>query len=100
MLRVEGLGRSVVGVADFLLSFLGGVGEGGRCGLGVRCPGRKVLHVGKSAASERFSYISGEVYIRGVKHEIRDGALSVPQGLGMSRIVEVELGELGGKLSE
>ena len=52
---------SEVGGADLLLSFLDGVGEGDRCRLGMRCPGRKGFHVGKSAVSECFSYIPGEV---------------------------------------
>ena len=59
-----------------LLSFLDGVREGGRRGLGVHCPGRKGLHVGKGAVSEHFSNILGEVDRRGVKHEIEGDALS------------------------
>ena len=68
----------VVAEADLLLSFLDVVEEGGRRRLGVRCPGRKGFHVGKSAASEHVGSIVGEVDRRGVKHEIGDDALSVP----------------------
>ena len=63
--------NSAIGGAYLVLSFLDGVGEGGRCGLGLRCPGRKGLHVGKSAVSENFSYILGQVgHRRSVQHEI------------------------------
>ena len=41
-------------------------------------PGRRDLHVGKSAVLENFGNILGEVDRRGVKHEIGDAALSVP----------------------
>ena len=41
-------------------------------------PGRKDLHVGNSAVPERLSYIHGKVDRRGARHEIGDGALSVP----------------------
>ena len=90
----------MVGGDDLLLSFLDGVGEGGRYGLGVRCPGRRGLHVGKSAVSERFSYILGEVERHGVKNEIGDGALSESLGPGMDRAVGVELWELFGELGK
>ena len=60
-LRVGEPGRSVVGGADLFLLFLDVVGEGGRCGFRVRCPGRKGLHVGKGAVSERFSFKRVEV---------------------------------------
>ena len=83
-----------------LLSFLDGVGEGDRCRLGMRFPGMKGLHVGKSAVSECFSYIPGEVDRRGVKHEIGDDALSVPQGLGMGRAIGVELWKWVSELSK
>ena len=83
-----------------LLPVLDGVGEGGRCGLGVRCPRRKGLHVGKSAVSERPSYIPGEVDRRAVRHETRDNALSVSQGGGIGKVVEVKLWLLVGKLSK
>ena len=62
--------------------------------LGVRFPERKGHHVGKNAISENFSYIRGEVDRRGVMHEIGDDALSEPQGLGMGRVIGVELWEL------
>ena len=74
-----------------LLPFLGRVAEGGRNGLEVRFPGRKGLHVGKIVVSEHLSSILGEVDRRGVKHKTGDGALSVPQGLGIGRTVWVEL---------
>ena len=77
-LRVEGPGRSVVGRADLLLSFLDEVVEGGRRALGVRSLWRQGLHVGMSAVSEHLSEILGEVDQRVVKHEIGGGALSVP----------------------
>ena len=76
MLRVEGPGRSVVGGADLLLSFLDGVGEGGRRGLRVHCPGRKGLYVGESAVSEHLSNILVEVDRRDVEQKIGDDALS------------------------
>ena len=68
----------MVGRADLLLSFLDGVGGGGRRGLRVHCPGRKGLHVGKSAVSEHFSDILGEVDRRYVEQKVRDDALSEP----------------------
>ena len=68
----------MVGGADLLLSFLDGVGEDGRCGLGLRCPGRKGLDVGRSEVSERFSYIFREVDRQGANHEIGGDALSEP----------------------
>ena len=71
-------GRSVVGGADLLLSFLDGVGEGRRRGLGLRHPGRKGLHVGKSAVSKNFSNNLREVDRRGGKHEIGGDSLSEP----------------------
>ena len=77
-LRVGGPGLSLVGEADSLLFFFDGVGEGGRCGHGVHFSGRKGLHVGKSAVSERFGYIPGGVHRPGVNHEIGVGALSEP----------------------
>ena len=40
-------------------------------------PGRKGLRAGKSAVSERFSSIFGELDRLGVKHEIGDDSLSV-----------------------
>ena len=58
------------------------------------CPGRKSLHADKGTVFERLSYTAGEVERRGVKHMIGDGALSVPQGIGMGRNVGVELWEL------
>ena len=84
---------------DLLLPFLGGVGEGGRCGPAVRCPGCKGLYAGKSAASEHFSYIPGEVDRRGAKHKTGGDALSVPQCLGMGRVVGGGLWELVAELS-
>ena len=72
----------------------------GRRGLGVRCPGRKGLHVGKTAVFEHISNILGEVARRGVKHETGDDALSVPHARGLGRVVEVELGELIDELSK
>ena len=68
----------MVGWADLLLSFLDGVGGGGRRGLRVHCPGRKGIHVGKSLVSEHFSNILGEVDRRDVEQEIGDDALSEP----------------------
>ena len=62
----------------YLLSFLDGVAEGGRLELGVRSPGPKGLHFGRSAVSN----ILGEV--------ARD----------MGRAVGVELGELVDELSK
>ena len=82
-----GPGRRVIGGADSLLSFLDGVGGGGRCGLGVNCSGRKGLHVGKSAVSENFSSILGEVDRRDVEQKIGEGALSEPQVLGIGGAV-------------
>ena len=55
-LRFEEPGRSMAVGTGSLLSFLGGVREGGRCRLMVFRPGGKGLHVGKGAASERFRY--------------------------------------------
>ena len=83
-----------------LLSFLDGVGEGGRFGLGVRCPGRKVLHVRTGSVSECFSCIFGGDHRPGVNHEIGDGALSEPKGRGMGRVVRVELWEKADELSK
>ena len=44
-LRAGEPGRSVFGSTDLFLSFLDGVGEGGRCGLKVTFRGRKSLHL-------------------------------------------------------
>ena len=86
--------------ADLLLSFLIGVGEGGQCGLGERCPGRSGPHVRRSAVSELFSYISGEDDRPGFNHDFGGDALSVPQGLGIGSCVGVELWELVGEFSK
>ena len=82
----------MVGGADLLLSFPGGVEEGGRCGLGISFPGRNGFQFGKSAASERFSYILGEVDRPGVNHEIGGDALSETYSRGMGRGVGVTFG--------
>ena len=47
-----------------------------------------------------FSSSLREVDRRGIKHETGDGALSMPQGLGMGRLVGVELWELVNELSK
>ena len=83
-----------------LLSFLNGVGEGGRRALGVHCPGRKGLHVGESSVSELISNILGKVDRRGFKNEIGDNFRSEPKIIGMGGVVGVELGEMVDELSK
>ena len=71
-LRVEGPGRRASDGADLLLAFLGGVGDGSRCGPAIRFTERK----GLLSARERLCFILGEVDRRGVKHETRDETLA------------------------
>ena len=77
-LRVEELRRDEIGGTGLFLPFRDGVREGGRCGLRVRNPGRKGLHVGKGSVSENCSCTPREVDRRGVRHETGSDALSVP----------------------
>ena len=74
----------MAGGADLLLSFLDGVGEGGRCELGVRCPGRKGLHVGKSTGMN-FSDTSTGVHCTSMTISVFGFAGLLPQGLVDSR---------------
>ena len=77
--------------AELGQSFLDGSAGGGWCGIGVLSPGgRKGSSCRRGCVLKALCCSLGEVYRRGVNHEIGDGALPVPLGIGIGGFGAVE----------